>query len=153
MSKYEALAAIVDPVVVSQGFDFWGLEYVSRKSGTLLRVYIDSVNGITVDDCASVSRELSVILDVEDPINTEYMLEVSSPGMARRFFKLEQYQEFIGWQLRVKLHSLFEGRRQFTGILRTVDLDKREIGVVVEDEEIILPYELIDKGKLVPVFD
>ena len=153
MSKYEKLSAIVEPVVEAAGFDFWGLEYLSRKSGTLLRVYIEAAEGVTVDNCAAISRELSVILDVEDPINTEYMLEISSPGMARRFFKLEQYTNYIGWQLRVKLHALFEGRRQFAGILRTVDLEKREVGIVVEDEEIVVPYEQIDKGKLVPAFD
>lgn len=153
MSRYEALAAIVEPVVSAAGFEFWGLEFVSRKSGTLLRVFIDGVDGVTVDDCAAVSRELSVILDVEDPINTEYLLEVSSPGMARRFFRLDQYSAYVGWKLQLKLNTLFEGRRQFTGILKTVDLERREIGVVVDDEEIILPYEQIDKGKLVPVFD
>lgn len=153
MSKYEALTAIVEPVVVAAGFEFWGLEYVSRKSGTMLRVFIDSPDGISVDNCAAVSRELSVILDVEDPINTEYMLEVSSPGMERRFFRLEQYANYLGSKVRIKLHMLFEGRRQFTGILSTVDIQKREIGVVVDDEEYILPYEQIDKGKLVPVFD
>ncbi len=153
MSRYEALVSIVEPVVGAAGLEFWGLEYHSRKTGTLLRVYIDGPDGVSVDDCANISRELSVVLDVEDPIKGEYRLEVSSPGMARTFFRLEQYADFVGQQLKVKLNTLYEGRRQITGILRTVDVERREIGLVVDDEEYLLPYELIDKGKLVPVYD
>ena len=115
MSKYQDLQAIVAPVVESEGFEFWGLEYQSRKSGTLLRVFIESDQGISVDDCARISRELSVVLDVEDPIVSEYRLEVSSPGMARKFFALEQYADFRGHRVKIKLNTLFEGRRQISG--------------------------------------
>lgn len=152
MSQYQQLQSIVAPVVEGEGFEFWGLEHQALKSGALLRVFIESENGVSVDDCARVSRELSVVLDVEDPISTEYRLEISSPGMARKFFDLKQYGAYTGHLVKIRLNTLFEGRRKFTGIIRTVDIENSELGVVVDDEEILLPYELIERGQLVPQY-
>lgn len=153
LSQYTALENIVAPVVQGEGFEFWGLEYARQKDSTLLRVYIESQAGIGVDDCARVSRELSIVLDVEDPIVGEYRLEISSPGMARRFFQLEQFAPYLGATVKVKLHTLFEGRRQLTGVLSGVNLEEREIGVALDEEEFLLPYELIDRAQLVPEFN
>jgi ribosome maturation factor RimP len=78
------------------GYTFWGLEYLSQGKDTVLRVFIDHENGITVDDCAAVSRQISSVMDVEDPISQVYNLEVSSPGMDRPVFTLEQYASLAG---------------------------------------------------------
>ena len=81
------------------GFEFWGLEYQTQSGSTLLRIFIESEDGISVEHCAEVSRQLSLMLDVEDPIQGVYRLEVSSPGMARPFFTLDQYRRHIGLSL------------------------------------------------------
>ena len=83
----------------------------------MLRLYIDSPSGVTADDCERVSRQVSGVLDVEDPIGDRYVLEVSSPGLDRILFKPEQYLANLGAQVQVRLTVPFDGRRQFTGVL------------------------------------
>lgn len=147
----ERLRVFAQPLVENLGFVYWGAEYLSSEA--LLRVYIDAEQGISVDDCAAVSRELSVVLDVEDVVPNQYRLEVSSPGMRRRFFSLEQFDDFIGFQVKLKLRFPFEGRRNFRGIVSKVDKDEGELGLVIEDEEYLLPYEQVDKATLIAEFD
>ena len=86
--KESTLSALLAPTVASLGFQLWGLELISPNRRPTLRVYIEGDSGVTVDDCATVSRHLSSVLDVEDPIQGEYTLEVSSPGIDRLLFTL-----------------------------------------------------------------
>jgi ribosome maturation factor RimP len=118
----------------------------------MLRVFIDDAeNGISIEDCEKVSRQISGVMDVEDPIQSEYTLEVSSPGMDRPLFRLEQYQEFVGHQVQIKLRMAFEGRRKFTGLIKGIEGD--EVIVVVDDHEYLLPFDSIEKANIVPVFE
>lgn len=151
MANEAQLQSVIEPVVIDLGLEFWGLEY--RAGASLLRVYIDSPNGITVDDCAEVSRQLSVILDVEDPINGEYRLEVSSPGIARPLYRLAQYEPYLGNKLKVKLRSAFEDRKQFKGVLSKVDIANNEVAIVAGEDEWLIPFEMIDSANLIPQFD
>lgn len=151
MAKEQQLQVILAPAVTALGYEFWGLEYLTHARQAVLRVFIDSPNGIGVEDCAKVSRQLSAVLDVEDPITIEYTLEVSSPGMDRPLFTLEQYQRYVGENVKIRLRSPFEGRRNFSGRLVSVEAD--EVVVVVEDHEYLLPIEMIDKAELVPQFE
>lgn len=151
MAKEQQLQVLLAPAVTALGYEFWGLEYLTHARQAVLRVFIDSPNGIGVEDCAKVSRQLSAVLDVEDPITIEYTLEVSSPGMDRPLFTLEQYQRYIGENVKIRLRSPFEGRRNFSGRLVGVETD--EVVVVVEDHEYLLPIEMIDKAELVPQFE
>ena len=112
------LLKVVAPTVEATGYIFWGLEFRPfGRSKNLLRVYIDHENGIVVEDCEKVSRELSRMLDVEDPIRGEYILEVSSPGVNRRLFFVEQYPHFCGEIIDIKTKKMIEGRKNFKGIL------------------------------------
>lgn len=147
----EKIQAVAQPLVESMGLVYWGVQFLSGEA--LLRVYIDSTEGVSVDDCAAVSRELSVLLDVEDIIPNKYRLEVSSPGMQRPFFSLDQFLEFVGYEVKVKLRYPFEGRRKFAGLLSQVQIDDSELGIVIDDEEYMLPYEQIEKANLVARFD
>lgn len=151
MAKEQQLQVILAPAVTALGYEFWGLEYLTHARQAVLRVFIDSPNGIGVEDCAKVSRQLSAVLDVEDPITIEYTLEVSSPGMDRPLFTLEQYQRYVGENVKIRLRSPFEGRRNFSGRLVGVEAD--EVVMVVEDHEYLLPIEMIDKAELVPQFE
>ena len=132
-SKLEQLQALLAPVVEALGYQCWGIEFISQGRHSLLRVYIDHANGILVDDCEKVSRQLSGVLDVEDPISGEYTLEVSSPGMDRPLFTVEQYAAHVGAQVKVKLRSPYEGRRNFQGVLRGVE--GQDVVVQVDDHE------------------
>ncbi|GGM28572.1 ribosome maturation factor RimP [Pseudomonas asuensis] len=150
-SKLEQLQAMLAPVIEALGYECWGIEYISQGRHSLLRVYIDHSNGILVEDCEKVSRQVSGILDVEDPIPGEYTLEVSSPGMDRPLFTLEQFSAFVGEQVKIRLRSPYEGRRNFQGLLRGVE--DQDVVVQVDNHEYLLPIEMIDKANVIPRFE
>ena len=149
-AKIKQLEELIKPAVDSLGLELWGIEFQSAGKRSTLRIYIDGPEGVTVDDCARVSHQVSGILDVEDPITEQYLLEVSSPGMDRPLYNLVQYQTYVGHILEVKLRVPFEGRRRFKGILNGVEGD--EILLVVDDNEYLLPIDYIDRARLVPQF-
>lgn len=132
------------------GFIYWGIEYLAQGKKSVLRVYIDHEDGINVDQCAKVSRQISAVLDVEDPIRSHYTLEVSSPGMDRLLFTLEQYLAYSGARVQVRLRVPFEGQRKFQGVLNGVEGE--DIVLRVEDHEYLLPFELIEKAQVIPQF-
>jgi ribosome maturation factor RimP len=149
-AKIKQLEELIKPAIDSLGLELWGVEFQSAGKRSTLRIFIDGPEGVTVDDCARVSHQVSGILDVEDPITEQYLLEVSSPGMDRPLYNLAQYQAYVGHVLEVKLRVPFEGRRRFKGILNGVEGD--EILLVVEDNEYLLPIDYIDRARLVPQF-
>lgn len=150
-SKLEQLQALLAPVVEALGYECWGVEFISQGRHSVLRVYIDRPEGILIDDCEAVSRQVSGILDVEDPISGEYTLEVSSPGMDRPLFTLEQFAKHAGEQVKIRLRSPYEGRRNYQGILRGVE--EQDVMVLVDDHEYLLPIDSIDKANIIPRFD
>lgn len=150
-SKLEQLQALLAPVIEALGYECWGLEFISQGRHSLLRIYIDHANGILVEDCEKVSRQISGVLDVEDPISNEYTLEVSSPGMDRPLFTLEQFAKHAGELVKIKLRSPYEGRRNFQGSLRGVE--EQDVVVLVDDHEYLLPIDMIEKANIVPRFD
>ncbi|QEY59510.1 ribosome maturation factor RimP [Pseudomonas sp. C27(2019)] len=150
-SKLEQLQDILTPVVEALGYQCWGIEYISQGRHSVLRVYIDHENGILVENCATVSRQLSAVLDVEDPISSEYTLEVSSPGLERPLFTLEQFAAFVGDQVKIKLRSPVEGRRSFQGLIRSVE--DQDVVVQMGEFEYLLPIDLIEKANILPNFE
>jgi ribosome maturation factor RimP len=149
-SIQERLTELFAPIVQSLECELWGVEYVAQGRDSVLRVYIEKTDGVMIEDCEKISRQLSSVLDVEDVIRSEYTLEVSSPGMDRPLFKLSHFQENIGEMVHVRLRIAFEGRRRFKGILKGIE--DEEVILEVDNEEYILPYELIDKANIVPQF-
>ena len=150
-TRIEQLQTLLTPIIESLGYQCWGIEFISQGKHSLLRVFIDHANGIGVEACEEVSKQVSAIMDVEDPIPYEYTLEVSSPGMDRPLFTLEQYEQFIGELVKIKLRSLFEGKRNFLGILQGVE--DQQIVLRVDNEEYLLPIELVDKANIEPTFN
>lgn len=150
--KHSVLEELIRPVVEGLGYRFWGMEFLAKGKDSVLRIFIESLSeaGISVDDCAAVSRQVSGILDVEDPITGEYTLEVSSPGLDRPLFDLDQYREFVGGQVSLKLRVPFDGRRKFKGLL--VAVEDEDVVLRVDQEEYLLPIDLIEKANLVPQF-
>ena len=150
-TREETIRKIVEPVVAALGFQLWGIEYLGQGRHTLLRVYLDKEGGINIEDCAEASRHISSILDVEDPISSEYTLEVSSPGLDRTLFTLEQMKAYVGATLKVRLTENFEGRRNFSGILKDVVND--EVVLTADGGELVFPYELVEKANIVAPLD
>jgi len=139
---------LIDPVVTGLGYEFVGAEFIGQGRDALLRVYIDSESGVLVGDCSKVSHQISGVMDVEDPISSQYTLEVSSPGMERPLFKLEHFAKFVGKEVKLELsQSTLEGQRRFTGEILQITDDK--VHLHVDDEEIEIPFALIKKARLV----
>ncbi|WP_049723463.1 ribosome maturation factor RimP [Gilvimarinus polysaccharolyticus] len=149
-SKEEQLVAMFAPAVTALECELWGLEYVTSGPSKVLRVYIDKADGVALEDCEKVSRQLSSLMDVEDPIAGEYSLEVSSPGMDRPLYTLEQFQRYIGNVITVKLRVPFDGRRNFKG--KMIGIEDGDVVVVVDNEEYLLPVDSIEKANIVPQF-
>ena len=146
----ERLTNMLEPAVAAAGFELIGVEFIRSKQSTL-RVYIDHKEGITVDNCADVSHQVSAVLDVEDPINTEYFLEVSSPGMERPFFKAAHFEQFIGEEAAVQLNVALENRRKFTAVITAVE--DNVIVFTIGEDSFKVPMSAIKKAHLVPKFD
>jgi ribosome maturation factor RimP len=146
-TRAELIRAMVEPVLHAMGLQLWGVEYLGQGKHTLLRIYIEKEGGVNIEHCAEASRQISALLDVEDPISTEYTLEVSSPGLDRMLFTLDQYRQYAGWMARIRLTSNFEGRRNFQGRLGMVEGD--EVVMLVGDEKFVFPVELIEKANIV----
>lgn len=149
-SKTETLMQFVAPVVESLELQLWGLEYITQGRHSVVRIYIDAEQGVGVSDCAKVSRQVSSVFDVEDPITGEYTLEVSSPGMDRPLFNLEQFAQYKGHQVKLRLRIPFEGRRKFSGILNGVE--ENDVIMVVDEHEYLLPIDTIEKANVIPQF-
>jgi len=138
-------------VVEPLGYELSGIELLPRpKSGQLLRVYIEAEQGVDLADCEKVSRQMSAVLDVEDPIHGEYTLEVSSPGMDRPLFTLAQFARYLGSDVRVKLHAGVAGRKNYRGTLLSVGDDGLQLQVDQETVEITL--DNVDTARVVPKF-
>ncbi|MEI8634242.1 ribosome maturation factor RimP [Vibrio sp. PP-XX7] len=144
------LTELLQAPVVALGYELVGLEFIRAGAHSTLRIYIDHENGITVDDCAEVSRQVSAVLDVEDPISVAYNLEVSSPGVDRPLFKATHYEEFIGHEVSVVLKMAVGNRRKWKGVIHSVDGETIVITVDGQDEQFALSN--ISKANLIPKF-
>lgn len=151
MSKSRAqLIALLEPAVEALGYELADLEAnFSGRRGTL-RLFIDGPNAIGLTDCEAVSRQVSGVLDVEDPIRGDYDLEVSSPGLDRKLTKPAHFDRFAGQAVKGRLKQMIDGRRRFTGTLlgREGDL----IAFRVDGTEIRVPLEDLEVVRLVPEF-
>lgn len=146
-TRVSILTELIAPVLSALGYELWGIEYISQGRYSTVRVYLEKDGGVDVEDCAAASRQISSILDVEDPISGEYTLEVSSPGLDRILFNVEQFKEYAGHHVKLRLTESFDGRRNFSGQIKSIVDD--EVLLIIGDEEYTLPYELIEKANLV----
>lgn len=144
----DELTALLEPSIEQLGYELADLEMKVGGNDGLVRVFIDGPDGVDLEDCEKVSRQVSALLDVEDPLPGQYVLEVSSPGLDRRLTKPAHYQRFMGEDVRVKLRFPLDGRRNFRGALRAADAEKIE--VEVDGESHSLPLATIESARLVP---
>ncbi|MEE9309523.1 MAG: ribosome maturation factor RimP [Cocleimonas sp.] len=142
-----ALDKLVTNTVEGLGFILWGYEYRPHGESALLRIFIENKDGISVDNCALVSRQIGAALDVDDIIPVAYILEVSSPGMDRVLFSAEQYQDYIGDNIKIRTRTRIDDRRNFKGSL--VSATESVVTVKVDNEDFAIPYESIDRARLI----
>lgn len=151
-SKLNKLEALIQPVTDALECELWGVQLLSQGAHSTLRVYIEKADGVSLTDCETVSREVSAVLDVEDPISGKYALEISSPGLDRPLFTLRQYTQNIGQQVSLRLRTPFEGQRKFQGVLSGTETDAQEICIICNEHEFLFPLEMVEKANIVPRF-
>ena len=143
---------IINPIIIDMGYELLGIEYVGSGKHSVLRLYIDCEEGVGVNDCETVSRQVSSIMDVEDPIIGQYNLEVSSPGIERPLFVIAHYQRFLGYDVCLRTYRPIDGRRNFTGCIGSVREASNTIELVTELGPVTLDIDLIEKANLVAHF-
>ncbi len=143
------LTALLGPAVTALGCELVGIEYLPSGKHSVLRIYIDREGGVTLDDCQSVSHQVSGILDVEDPIPGQFTLEVSSPGLDRLLFDAKDFERFAGHRVTIRNRLAIDGQRKFTGVLLGLEDDAVVIRID-DDTEVLLPLDQVDQARLVP---
>jgi ribosome maturation factor RimP len=141
------LKGLIDPVVRAAGVELYDLEVGRMKGKILLRVYIDREVGVTIDDCEAVSREIEAMLDVEDPIPTSYVLEVSSPGLDRPLKKPKDFKRFSGKKVRLVTREPIEKQNFFVGEIELAT-DDTVVLLLPRDRKIAIPYDNISRARL-----
>ena len=147
----DTLTTLLKPEVERLGYELVALEYAGAGQGSVLRLFIDSDDGITLDDCERVSNEVSAVLDVEDPIPGEYNLEISSPGLDRPLTGQADFQRYAGERVRVRMEKGYVGRRRLTGLLQGVEGE--DVVVEVDGEQHRVPLGRIEAARLAPDYE
>lgn len=160
--KAADIANLLSPTIQSLGLELLGVEYLPSPGGAVLRLYIDVPAGaqgddgaprmVGIEDCESVSREVSAQLDVEDPISGHYTLEVSSPGVDRPLFTPAQFARFLGEDAKVVLQLPMDGRRRFQGRIVAVEGDRIDFDIEARPapQRVSVTFDNIEKARLVP---
>ena len=146
-----ALQALLSPMIAALGYEWWGCMLVPQAKGTLLRIYIDGAEGVTVGACATVSRQIAAALEVEGIFTGPYTLEVSSPGIYRPLFTLEHYEGYVGHPVQLRLREgAIPHRRQVRGVLKTVEGETLVVDGCDENENMVhILFQDVERGKLI----
>ena len=137
---------IIKPAIVSMGYELWGLSIGQQNNSLKFTLYIDSENGINIDDCVKVSNQVSHILDIDDEFNAEYVLEVSSPGFDRVLITQDHFEKYINEKVKMKLKWLVQNRKNIKGLITSVTSEH----VVISDDKdnYEIKYDSIDSARL-----
>lgn len=146
ISVQDKLFSLITPVVEENNMELVDIEYRNEAGGMVLRVYIDKSGGVTIDDCSTISRELSTILDVDDTIDSSYTLEVSSPGLRRPLKKVNDFNRFKEKTVKIKTKELIENRKNFLGVLKGIN--NQLVVVDIDGKEYHVPFDSIVKANL-----
>lgn len=139
--------AVIEPVINNLDIELYNVELSQMKGKLLLRVFIDKEEGVKIDDCEHVSREIEAILDVEDPIPSAYVLEVSSPGLDRQLRGPKDFKRFAGSNIRLITQELIEKQTFFTGKISEAG-DNEVVLLLPNKKEVTIPYKDISKARL-----
>jgi ribosome maturation factor RimP len=144
----EKLIGLVEPLLGNLGYELVDLEFGGGRTSGTLRVFIDRAEGVGIEDCERVSREISALLDVHDPIPTTYRLEVSTPGLDRVLRRPAHFARFAGARVEVELATPRDGRRRYTGQLMQAGMSGIELAV--DGVVVLLSYAEVFRARLVP---
>jgi len=145
-----SLLELLDPVAEAAGYELVRLRLMSGTRSRRLQIMAEGPDGdMTVEDCARLSRAISDVLDAADPIDGDYLLEVSSPGIDRPLTRLKDYVTYEGLEARIELDRLAEGRKRFKGELAGIDEQNVALNIEGEEDTVLIPYAWITEAKLI----
>lgn len=147
----DRLHALLEPTISGLGYELLGIDRARAGEAQLLRLYIDRPDGITLEDCERVSRQVSDVLEVEQAMRGEFTLEVSSPGVDRPLFTLDQHRQFLGAHVRLRLRNLVNGRRRVSGRLTEVSDDALVLDL--DGAAFVVPFADVERSRLVPEWE
>ncbi len=130
---------LIRPTIESMGYELWGCEYLAQGKHSLLRIYVDKEDGIGIADCEQVSRQVSALLDVNDPVPGNYSLEVSSPGIPRPLFNASHYQRYIGREVHIKLFKPVASKRKFIGTIVSANENTLVLDISGTQQDFLFP--------------
>lgn len=143
----EKVKEIALQIVEEEGLELVHVEIVGLSRKPIVRIYIDKPEGVTLDDCANVSRKVGSVLDREDFITTSYLLEVSSPGIERRLYSLKDFERFVGHLAKIRISQPINGQKNFRGQIKSVNGDQISF-VDRTSGEVKINYALVEKANL-----
>ena len=140
------LTEVIEPVILAMGYEMWGLSIGQQNNSLKLTIYIDSSKGIKIDDCEKVSHQITHLLDTEDLCDSDYVLEVSSPGFDRILMNSKHFNQYINEEVKVKLKWLVNNRKNIKGLIK----DVKEDYVIINDnnENYEIKYDSIENARL-----
>lgn len=142
---------LIEPVLDEMGFELVDTEYLSEHGKWVLRVYADEEGGITVDNCAKISKEISALIETSDIFQDEYVLEVSSPGLNRPLKRERDFQRVVGKKIKVKMYNPVKDQKNFTGYLKAYK--NGVLYIEMKDKQVSLPRQEVKKANLVYEFE
>jgi len=145
------VTALIEPILDEMEIELVDIEYLSEQGRWILRIYVDESGGITLDDCARVSREIGDLIEVKDIFDQGYVLEVSSPGLNRRLKKEKDFERAVGKNIKIRMATPLEGQQNFRGNLQS--FQDGILCLSVKDDLILLPYGDVEKANLVYDFE
>ncbi len=148
MQMVDQVRQLAEDIIAAEGLELVHVEFVSEGKKRILRIFIDREDGVTIDDCVRVSRQMGYELDVADMVSGEYSLEVSSPGVDRIVGSRKDFIRFAGERVKMKLRQSLDGRRNLTGLLEGMDEDHDTVLVAVDGVQLAVPFDSIRRANL-----
>jgi len=145
------VSRLIEPILADMGFELVHVEYLSEHGRWVLRIYVDEEGGITLEDCARVSREIGNVIDVKEIVPHEYVLEVSSPGLNRPLVREKDFNQAVGKKVKLQMINAVDERRNFTGYLKA--FKDGTLHIQLSDKLVLLPRRDVKKANLVYEFE
>ena len=142
----EYIETLLKKDIKTLGFDIWGIELLGSSLNPTLRIFIDKENGVTVEDCEKVSKHISKVIEADDTYLINSTLEVSSPGIERRFFNKDQYINFLGYTIKIRYRDTEQKFKSLKGVL--ISISENGLVIKVKDEEYFIKFQEIEKANL-----
>ena len=142
----EYIETLIKKDIKTLGYDIWGIELLGSSLNPTLRIFIDNESGVTVEDCEKVSKHISKVIEADDTYSINSTLEVSSPGIERKFFNKDQYINYLGYTIKIRYRESGEQFKSIKGVLTTVS--EKGLAIMVKDEESFIQFQEIEKANL-----